>query len=218
MPDPGTTSAQQRVASSGGSSVRPAVVQARRVKRVQAILDAAEEILAQQGYEAASLKAIGERAGIPTASVYHYFPDRYEVEMTLMRRYLQQCEERIVVSVAQGDLVEGGQYVDVVIDVFRDFFRELPAFVALWLGTRNNPMMAALERDSDRGLADRAHRYALERGLIRSETPALVFRLVFEAADRLLEVAFTESAKGDDAIIDEIRRMTKAYLQTYDLK
>jgi hypothetical protein len=48
--------------------------------RAQAILEAAEALLGEQGYEAATLKAIGEQAGIPTASVYHYFSDRHRVD------------------------------------------------------------------------------------------------------------------------------------------
>ncbi|MFH8626274.1 TetR family transcriptional regulator [Streptomyces vietnamensis] len=39
------------------------------MKRVRAILDAADQILAEEGYEASTLGAIGKRAGIPTASV-----------------------------------------------------------------------------------------------------------------------------------------------------
>ncbi|WP_225839474.1 helix-turn-helix domain-containing protein [Streptomyces sp. NK08204] len=46
---------------------RAPAVQRRGRERRGAILDAAEALLREQGYEAATLKAIGERAGIPTA-------------------------------------------------------------------------------------------------------------------------------------------------------
>ncbi|KOG91865.1 TetR family transcriptional regulator, partial [Streptomyces varsoviensis] len=39
------------------------------MERRRAIVDAAEALLGERGYEAATLKAIGERAGIPIASV-----------------------------------------------------------------------------------------------------------------------------------------------------
>ncbi len=48
---------------------RPAPGRRRGMKRAQAILDAADQILAEEGYEASTLGAIGKRAGIPTASV-----------------------------------------------------------------------------------------------------------------------------------------------------
>ncbi len=48
-------------------------VQRHSVERRQALLDAAEELLGQQDYWATTLKVMGERAGIPTAPLYHYF-------------------------------------------------------------------------------------------------------------------------------------------------
>jgi len=71
------------------ASARPAVVQRRGVERVHAILDAAETLLAEQGCAAATLKAIGEQAGIPTASLYHYFADRSQVDAELVRRQVR---------------------------------------------------------------------------------------------------------------------------------
>lgn len=58
------------------NQARPQAIQRRGVERTEAILDAAEELLAEQGYAAATLKAIGGRARIPTASLYHYFGGR----------------------------------------------------------------------------------------------------------------------------------------------
>ncbi|MUL64472.1 hypothetical protein BOO86_08365 [Mycobacterium sp. CBMA 234] len=60
-------------------------VQRRSIERTQAILDSAETLLAEQGYAAATIKAIGEHAGIPTASLYHYFADRSQVDAELSR-------------------------------------------------------------------------------------------------------------------------------------
>ena len=74
---------------------RPAPVQRRGIERVQAILDAAESLLEEQGYESATLKAISERAGIPIASVYHYFADRHQVDAELVQRHLSELDARL---------------------------------------------------------------------------------------------------------------------------
>jgi AcrR family transcriptional regulator len=42
----------------------------------EAILDAAEEVLANRGLEGASTAAIAERAGVAVGTLYNYFPDR----------------------------------------------------------------------------------------------------------------------------------------------
>ncbi|WP_234940955.1 helix-turn-helix domain-containing protein [Mycolicibacterium septicum] len=68
---------------------------------MRAILDSAEVLLAEQGYPAAALKAIGEHAGVPTASIYHYFADRGEVDAELahlarQRRRVGRCDARLL--------------------------------------------------------------------------------------------------------------------------
>jgi hypothetical protein len=40
-------------------------------------------------------------------------------------------------------------------------------------------------------------------------------QLAYEACDRLFDVAFWRSPEGDDATIDEARRLVTAYLETY---
>ncbi len=45
-----------------------------------------------QGYTAATLKAVGELAGIPTASVYHYFADRHQLEAELVQRHIAELD------------------------------------------------------------------------------------------------------------------------------
>ncbi|MEU7302748.1 helix-turn-helix domain-containing protein [Streptomyces sp. NPDC007189] len=55
------------------------------MERRRLILETAEALFGEQGYESATLRAIGERAGIPTASVYHYFSDRPQIDPACSR-------------------------------------------------------------------------------------------------------------------------------------
>ena len=83
---------------------RPAAVQRRGVERTQALLDAAETLLGEQGYPAATLKAVGDLAGIPTASVYHYFADRHQLEAELVRRHIAEIDA--LVASKEKDIME----------------------------------------------------------------------------------------------------------------
>ena len=51
-----------------------------------AILDAAEQIAAEQGVPNASLQAIAERAGVAVGTIYNYFPDKQELFAALFKR------------------------------------------------------------------------------------------------------------------------------------
>src|SRR5258708_12490379 len=51
-------------------------VQKRSRERVEAILRAAEELLAEGGVEALSTRSLASYSGIPVATIYRYFQDR----------------------------------------------------------------------------------------------------------------------------------------------
>ncbi|MFB7718128.1 TetR/AcrR family transcriptional regulator [Nocardia sp. NPDC056100] len=195
------------------ASTRPAPVQRRGVERVQAILDAAEALLAEQGYAAATLKAMGERAGIPLASVYHYFGDRSQVEAELAQQHLRELDARIgaVLESAPGTLAG---VCDAVIDLYLAYFREHPSFAALWYAGRNSTL-GELASTFDVTQAARLWRYLVDRELIRSDTPMLAVELAFEAGDRLFDVAFRKTPTGDDDTIAQARRLVSVYLASF---
>lgn len=53
---------------------------------VDAILDAAAEILADGGYAALTTNQLAERAGVSIGSLYHYFPNKEAIIATLAKR------------------------------------------------------------------------------------------------------------------------------------
>ena len=196
------------------TSSRPPVVQRRGLERVQAILDAAEELLCEQGYEGATLKAIGERAGIPTASLYHYFADRHQVDAELVQRHLRTLDAHLAALQTNTKLRTLRKAVDAVVDPYLDYFREHPGFAQLWFAGRS-PTVNELARAFDESQAKRYWHFLIDRNLIRANTPELVVQLAFEAGNRLFDAAFRQSPKGDDMVINETRRLLTSYLTTY---
>ncbi|GCD33136.1 TetR family transcriptional regulator [Streptomyces chrestomyceticus JCM 4735] len=184
------------------------------MERRRAILEAAEALLGEKGYEAATLKAIGERAGIPIASVYHYFSDRYQVEAELMRRHAQGLDACIGYALGGPGPRTLHEAADAVIDPLLGYFRRHPSSIELWFSGRSAPVVE-LVRAFDAAQAERLWRLLVERGLLRPDTPRLALQLAFEVGNRLFDIAFRDSAAGDDATIAEARRLITAYLTTY---
>ncbi|KAB7752754.1 TetR/AcrR family transcriptional regulator [Mycolicibacterium mucogenicum] len=189
-------------------------VQRRGIERTQAILDSAETILAEQGYAAATLKAIGEHAGIPTASLYHYFADRGQVEAELVRRHIPAVDERFAASLYGNEIRTLRDGVDAMIDPLLAYFRDHPGFVQLWFAGRS-ATLSELGGLFDESWAEKLWHFLIEHKLIVATTPLFAVQLMFEVGDRLFDVAFQRSPKGDDATMDEGRRMLTAYLTTY---
>ena len=50
------------------------------------VLDAAERVMAEHGFEAATLARVVEEAGIPMSSVYHYYGSKDGILLAVMER------------------------------------------------------------------------------------------------------------------------------------
>ncbi len=58
----------------------------RGVKSRELVLDAAERVMAEHGYAAATMARVVEEAGIPPSSVYHYFGSKEGILLAVMER------------------------------------------------------------------------------------------------------------------------------------
>jgi AcrR family transcriptional regulator len=58
----------------------------RGLKSRELVLDAAERVMAEHGFEAATLARVVTEAGIPMSSVYHYFGSKERILLAVMER------------------------------------------------------------------------------------------------------------------------------------
>ncbi|HVI33610.1 TetR/AcrR family transcriptional regulator [Phenylobacterium sp.] len=106
----------------------------RGIARYQALLEATEALLQDANPDEIGLYQIAERAGVPPASVYHFFPTKETAYQALAERYLQgliqvhsqPIEARLIKS--WQDLVE--------LDMRRamDYFNARPAMLKILYG------------------------------------------------------------------------------------
>jgi AcrR family transcriptional regulator len=87
-----------------GSSARRAPVrrgrprigqQAGRAEAAAALLEAAEDVAAARGLDAATIAAIARRAGVAVGTLYNYFPDREALFASLFRMRREELVPRI---------------------------------------------------------------------------------------------------------------------------
>src|SRR3954452_13391185 len=70
-----------------GMAAQPEVTPNRRgMKSRELVLDAAERVMAADGFEAATLARVVEEAGIPMSSVYHYYGSKDGILLAVMER------------------------------------------------------------------------------------------------------------------------------------
>ncbi|MEV6329343.1 TetR/AcrR family transcriptional regulator [Streptomyces sp. NPDC051909] len=196
------------------ASSRPA--QRRGVERRRAIVDAAEALLVEQGYEGATLKAVSERVGIPITSVYHYFSDRHQVEAALLQRHIGELDAIVAALLDEPGPPTLREAVDGVVDALLDYFRRHRDCAEVWFNGRSE-RLDELVLDFDRVQGERVRAFLVEHRLLTEDTPSIVLQLAFEAGNRLFDVAFRTVPTGDDVTIGEAKRFITAYLETYSV-
>src|SRR4029079_7251189 len=64
----------------------------------EAVLDAAERLIAEHGYEGATVSARVREAGIPASSIYHYFGSKEGVLLAVMERGAERFFDELPVA------------------------------------------------------------------------------------------------------------------------
>ena len=62
------------------------------------ILDAALELFREQGFEAATMRRIAERAGVATGAAYYYHESKEAIVMDFYQRSCQEMQEVIALT------------------------------------------------------------------------------------------------------------------------
>jgi len=104
--------------------------QARGERRVGQLLDAAAEVFAESGYEAATTNAIAARAGASPGTLYQFFPNKEAMAEALADRYLRRLGEIFAPDIGR---LPVPALVDQLIDPLMAFSIANPGFIALFV-------------------------------------------------------------------------------------
>jgi len=101
----------------------------RGVKSRALVLDAAERVMAEDGFEAATLARVVAESGIPESSVYHYYGSKDGILLAVMER----GAERFFADLPDPDRPVGRptQHIRAVVMTAADTLRRHPSFLRL---------------------------------------------------------------------------------------
>ncbi|WP_445525039.1 TetR family transcriptional regulator [Streptomyces cyslabdanicus] len=199
---------------SHSTPLRRAPVQRRSAERLARILDACAELLDEVGYDELTTRAVAVRAGVPIGSVYRFFGNKREMVDALAQRNLDRYTERVTERLRKaGEAGDGGwrAAMDAVLDEYLAMKRTAPGFSLVDFG--NQIPVGARCAEPNHRVADRLT--DLLSGHLRrppDDDLRRTFLIAVETADTLVQLAFRVDAQGDERIIEEMRRMLRAYL------
>ena len=176
--------------------------QQRSRRTVRQILDAADQIVGTQGMDAATTRAIAERAGVAVPSLYRFFADRDEILDALAEHMTADLDQHARAAEAAWQPGDLAGLVRIELDTAAAYFEAHPSAVALWFGGRVSPPVVQTIRARNHALAVRVRTLLISHQLVPEQTPLAAFDLLVELGDRILEVAFRSPGPPDRQTIE----------------
>ncbi|BBX47862.1 hypothetical protein GCM10009641_10930 [Mycobacterium cookii] len=190
---------------------RRAPVQERSRRTVTRILDAAAAIADEHGVEAATTRAIADRAGVSYPSLYRFFADREAILGELLERQCADLDARCVAAEKTWTITSVADLLNNEIDVHLRYYCEHPSTARMWMGGRTSPAVTNYVRARMQTLADRLHALLVERGLIPADSDPRAMLVAVEMADRMLELSYRSAEDFDEEILAIGRRALIAF-------
>jgi TetR/AcrR family transcriptional regulator len=154
------------------------------------ILDVAEALFARRGYAGVGLREVAEQVGLGKSSLFHHFPSKADLYLSVLRRVFERIDERVRPSVEGA----GGpaERLDRGVDALIDALAEHPTTARLLLRglfedddlpLQANAALAETERALERvlGRVHRLLREGEETGAFRAAAPGHVLQTLIGA-------------------------------------
>jgi AcrR family transcriptional regulator len=188
--------------------------QARAAATVAAILGAAAEAVARDGFERANVNQIAERAGVSIGSLYQYFPSKEALLVQLIEHHTtagMDTLDEVLARVGDAPLDAAvREVITAMVDVHRgDLNRAL---------TRELDALGRLE-ELERAIDERAGRSVIaflsaRRSEIHVPDPDLAAFLLIRLVDELTHAALHDRPEvlESGALAEELTQLTLGYL------
>jgi AcrR family transcriptional regulator len=179
-------------------------------KRVASVLKAGAAVIAEKGYDGATMAEIAERSGSPIGSLYRFFPNKEILANALVEQYARQIDEGFSKIHSQVKTLSSDEIADAIIDFMNDRQNEKKAMLAL-LEARSEWSAKCLE------LRDSVLKHIGKTLTLLS--PSLTPQMVGDVSVIMLhnmrtmrELKFRYNVPNSPGAMKELRQMNRLYL------
>jgi AcrR family transcriptional regulator len=210
--------AETAVAPSAEEIVR-APQQERGQRRVDSILDAAEQVIAEVGVDAATTNAIAERAGASMGSLYHFFPGKDAIVLALARRYAERMRDLNATAMTlDGAHLPLPVLFENIIWGHVGFIDRTPAFAAVQEATIRKYGTCAVSAELDEAIIQQVRTFLEVRYPAMDASQRLAAtRLSVLAVGKTVEATVGMPREDREAMLRELRDMLVRYFAPLDV-
>lgn len=185
-------------------------VQARSRERVTNILSHAAAIFHEVGVDATSMSAIARKSGMSLASLYRYFPNKTAIVKAIAEGHVSRMDAVLKARLDTPNLLDA---LDELIDLFYEFYRDEPAYSAIWSGVQSMPELRELDiRELYNHAGDLDTRLRELCPHIPEERRWTASVMLPRSAGTILRLAATMPEAEARLLVKELKCMARAYL------
>src|SRR6201998_4040086 len=198
-----------RMPSILSNPVRVAPQQERSTRRLAGFLDAAAELFAEVGYEAATMTEVAERSGASIRALYNYFSDKQATASTRVNRYSQELEAHWKPLMEQAEILTHTEFAGLFIEGITQFAQKRPAYLSL---------LAAPIRFRRDPAARKASRIAIANAFqaknpsLSKEQSLLAANLSLQIVRGMMTLYGEADPKGKGLVVAEFKKVLTLYL------
>lgn len=216
-PRPATPSNHSGKEAASLRQVRPRVPsRGPGVLRYAALVDATEALLHEQSADEVGLYQIAERAGVPPASVYYFFPTKEAAFLALTRRYLDRfgtiSEQPIPTSAAKSWQALLSHHLRLMMGLYN---AHVPALKLILGGFGGESVKQADREFMEQAAAGLHQRYDAMFHLPFLRHPERTFLLMLEITDAIWAVSYIRHGTITDEYFQEALAATTGYFRTF---
>lgn len=188
--------------------------QNRGQQRVATILDAAEQLFAEIGYQATSTNAIATRARTSIGSLYQFFPHKKAILQAVMARYHQQYRDLIQTILTDDFFFQPLPIsIDRLINALIDLHAAHGGVRAFFIGANTSSEFASEAQQVHQELLERLD-YLLAARLpdLNGNERAITLRILYDVTQTLLKLSETVPENDQTTVLTAIKTIIVAYL------
>lgn len=192
-------------------------VQKRSRERYERLLDATESLLSENEPSTVGLYDIAKQAGVPPASVYHFFPTKEAAFIALAERYLEQLGATTRATPLDRNRIRHWSDIYVLGSqrVF-DFYNENPVLLKLFFGSALSPEIRRRDLDYIKGLSENGYAWMNSYFIMPYIPDAEVkFSIIYAIFDGVTSASYERYGRVTDEYRDELIAAIVAFCRTF---
>jgi AcrR family transcriptional regulator len=188
--------------------------QERGKRRVSLIVDAAAQVFAEIGYEAATTILIAERANTSVGSLYQFFPNKDAIVRALVDRYVEQTRLWFeTIPISQFAPLALPDMIGILVDSMREFTRQNQDFLRLFCDSQGSTYLAEAIQAVDDEIYKQFDAVFAIRSPELSQHERLRYHLVvLNIMKTLIALAANSPVLSHDEVFEEMKTVLIRYM------